>query len=84
MIGHAIESVAEFILELIFQIFIEILFFYTGEFILLILTVGKRKIRWGYYSNDSIAKTMILFDVSVVIGFVFWIISIGYIAKLFG
>ncbi len=36
------SNVAESVLEFLFRVFVEILYFYTGEIILYILTFGRR------------------------------------------
>jgi len=66
-------------LDIVFQIFFEVFFFYSGEFFLWILTFGRRKIRWDYYSSESPTKFVLLTDLSVVIGVVIWLIIFGLI-----
>ncbi len=78
-----LSDIAEGVLEFIFHIFIEIIFFYTGEMILWIITLGTKKPRWDYYADDSISKFMIFTQISEWIGMFFWIFFIGWIARLF-
>ena len=55
-----LSDIVEGILEFIFHIFIEVVCFYTGEMILLILTIGRKKPRWDYYFEASVTKFVIL------------------------
>lgn len=76
-----LRDVAEGILEFIFHLFIEIVCFYTGEFILFFLTIGQKKPRKDYYSDASATKFVIMTEISVWIGMAFWILTIGFIAS---
>ena len=78
MISDVVEGILGLILELIFRIIIEILFFYTGEIVLFVLTVGNKKIQWNYYSDDSVTKWMLMTELSTWVGFAFWLSSIAY------
>ena len=79
MISIAIEGILGFILELLFRILIELICFYTGEGILYLLTLGRKKVRWGFYSEESISKTMLLVDRSTIIGLLFWFALLVFI-----
>lgn len=68
-----VGAIFEGIISTIFQIIFEIFFMGTGEIILYILTAGKRKPVWKRDHNESVVKIFILFDLSVIIGFVFWV-----------
>jgi hypothetical protein len=76
-----LSDVVEGILEFLFHVFIEIICFYTGEIILYLLTLGKKKPRWDYYTGASPTKFVIMTEISVWIGFAFWILTIGFIAR---
>jgi len=69
MIGVAIE----WIIQLIFHVIFEIFFIGTGEIILYIFTLGKRKPVWKRDTKGSSAKMGILIDLSFIIGFIFWL-----------
>jgi len=69
MVGAVVEG----IISTIFQVIFEIFFMGTGEIILFIITAGKRKPIWKRDDKESIVKIFILFDLSVIIGFVFWV-----------
>ena len=83
MLNAAIEGILEFIVELIFRLIIEILCFYTGEIVLSVVTIGKKKPRWDYYSGESTTKWMLLTDLSTCIGIFFWIFTIGFVERSF-
>ncbi len=68
-----VSAVVEVVISSIFQVIFEIFFMGTGEILLFIITFGKRKPIWKRDSNESTAKIFILFDFSVIIGFVFWV-----------
>lgn len=73
MISDIVEGVFCFIIECIFRLLIEILFFYTGEISLSVITLGKKEIQWNYYSGESVTKWMLLTEFSTWVGFVFWL-----------
>lgn len=78
-----LDDVVEGILEFIFYLFIEIICFYTGEIILFIITIGRRKPRWGYHRDDSLSKRVILSEISFWLGAVFWIMLVICLAYIF-
>lgn len=68
-----LDSILEGFVELIFRLLVEIVLFYTGEVVLFIMTWGQRKPRWDYYTDESVTKFILLTDLSVLIGVLFWI-----------
>lgn len=76
-----LDDIAEFCINFIFHLIIEIVFFYTGEIILYVVTFGWKKPRWDYYSSESLPKWVILTEISWWIGFFVWIFTIGWIAR---
>lgn len=76
-----VHSIIEGILEFIFRFIIEIICFYTGEIIISLVTLSKKKPRWNYYTDVSTTKFIILTEISVWIGIAFWIFIIGFITK---
>jgi hypothetical protein len=66
-----LSDVVEGILEFIFHLFIEVVCFYTGEIILSLLKIGKKKPRWDYYVEASPTKFVIMTEISVWIGMPF-------------
>ena len=73
MISDIAESVFCFIIECVFRLIIEVLFFYTGEIALSVVTLGKKEIQWNYYSDESVTKWMLLTEFSTWVGFAFWL-----------
>lgn len=69
MIGVAVEG----IIQLLFHVIFEIFFIGTGEIILYVFTIGKRKPVWERETKGSSAKLGVLIDLSFIIGFVFWL-----------
>ncbi len=69
------------ILEFIFHIVVETVCFYTGEIVLYVVTFGRKKPRWDFYTDEGLAKSILLSEPSVWIGFFFWIFVIGGIAR---
>ena len=54
------KAIFKGIFRFIFDLLIEAFFFYTGEIVLFILTLGKKKPRWDYYIDESPSKWVIL------------------------
>jgi len=77
MLEEIIEGIAKFILHFVF----EILFFYTGEIVLYLLTLGRKKPRWDYYEDEKPSKFVIFTEASEYIGMFFWIFAIGWTAR---
>lgn len=69
MIGVIIDS----FIQLLFHVIFEIFFIGTGEIVLYILTLGKRKPVWKRETNGSPGKLGVLIDLSFIIGFIFWL-----------
>ncbi len=76
-----LDDIAEFGIKFVFQLIVGIVFFYTGEIILYIVTFGSKKPRWDYYSNESTLRWVILTEMSWWVGFLFWIFTIGWIVR---
>jgi hypothetical protein len=79
MLGDVIEG----LLEAIFHLFVETVCFFTGEMLLSFVTIGRKKVRWDYYTNESPTKFVILTEISTWTGFFFWIFTIGFIVRTF-
>jgi len=72
-----LSDIAEIILRYLIELVLETICFYTGEFILYALSLGRRKPRWSFYRGDRTSKYNILFDRSVLMGLAFWILVVG-------
>jgi hypothetical protein len=71
-ISDLIFGILKFILKLLISIVFFYLFFFTGEMILKLITLGKKKINWDCYAYESTIKWFILTDISSYIGAIFW------------
>ena len=58
--------------EFIFGLLFDFFFFYTGEIILFIVTIGHKKPRWDYYLKEKGSKFVIFSELSEWIGILFW------------
>jgi len=67
-----IEEAAKFI----FRFIVEILFSWTGEIVLFVLTFGRHKPRWDLYSSESSSRFVIYSEASLWIGIAFWILVV--------
>jgi len=76
MIYEVIEGIVKFLFYVIFRVFFESIFFYTGECLLYLITFGKRAPRWNYYIDKKPAKFVILTELSIWIGVLGWILVI--------
>jgi hypothetical protein len=50
-----LDDITEDVLRRLFHVVIEIVFFYTGEYVLYVLTFGKKP-RWDFYENEKPLK----------------------------
>jgi len=73
-----IEEIAKFIFRFIF----EILFTWTGEIVLYVITFTKHKPRWDLYTEDSLSRFVIFSEISLWIGMPFWIAVVAVTYKL--
>jgi hypothetical protein len=77
VLSDIIEEAAKFL----FWLIVETIFFFTGEIVLYIATFGRRSPRWDFYVKETPAWHVVMTEVSVWIGALFWIISIGFLAR---
>lgn len=77
MIDDIAEGVAKgiirTILEFLFRIFVEVILFYSGEILIFFITFGRRRPRWDYYADEKASKFFIFTELSVWVGFAFWL-----------
>ena len=69
MIGIVLEGILQVIIHVIFEVF----FIGTGEIILYVLSMGRRKPVWKRDISEGSLKLGIFIDLSFIIGFVFWL-----------
>ncbi len=87
MISAIAELLATSVFYIIFEIFICIVCLITGDLILYVFTFGRKKIRlkkWGiHYVDYKPSPLSIFLDLSVWLGFIFWIFILFLIVKIF-
>lgn len=76
-----VDDIAEGFFKLLLHFLVEIVCFFTGEFILYVFTFGKKKIRWDFYADERPLKFVIRTEISWWIGFLFWVFLIGWMAR---
>ena len=72
----------EELLCLLFRIVVEVILFYTGEIVIYIFTLGRRKPRFNYYYDSDMSRFIIFTEISVWIGFLFWVLLGIFIAQI--
>ena len=72
-----IEEAARFL----FWLIVETIFFFTGEMVLYLATFGHRSPRWDFYADETPTWYVVVTEVSVWIGALFWIFTIGFLAR---
>lgn len=77
MIGTLLEGIVEILFRFIGGTFL----FFTGELILFLLTLGKRTPTWE--REEQPVKTFLFMDISILIGFIFWIVVLSFAVKIF-
>jgi len=78
-----LEDIILEVLSFIFRIVFEIIMVWTGEIILYIITLGKRRPRWDLYNKDTFPRFAVFTEISCWIGITFWIAAI-YLVYLLG
>jgi hypothetical protein len=81
-IENIVTWVLKFILELIITHIISTICYYTGEYILYILTFGNKKPNKVGYKGLKPLYRVLCTGGSVFIGFSFWIFAIGWTARV--
>jgi len=75
------SSIIEGIAEIVLEVILEFVMFYTGEIVLFIITLGFKKPRWDFYDGKEPTIWVLLTEFSVLVGLAFWITTIGLIAR---
>ena len=55
----------------------EIVLFYTGEVVLFVLTLGRKKPRWDAYGGSDSMRAGCFSEVSIIVGLVFWLAALA-------
>lgn len=79
MISTLLEGISTILLKCIVDFFL----FATGEFILFLLTLGRRTPTWKRDQSEHLVKTFLFIDISIIIGFLFWIFVLLFAVKMF-
>jgi hypothetical protein len=72
-----VRGVLGTVLRVVFEVIVEVIFFYTGEMVLFIVTLGRKRPRWDAYGSEHLTKFWVLTDLSVLVGFAFWLTVAG-------
>lgn len=76
-----LDDIAEGIFKLFLHFVFELLFFYTGECVLYVLSFGSRKPRWDFYENERPLIFVIRTEISWWVGFFFWVFLVGWMIR---
>lgn len=71
---------ADIIIEIatfLFRVLFEIVFSWTGEIVLFLVTFGKHRPRWNLYTDESAGKFVLFSEVSLWIGIAFWVFVVA-------
>lgn len=79
MLDDLAEGSVRVILRFFVRLFFEVIFFYTGEIVLALVTFGTRKPRWNYYTDESATKFVIFTELSVWVGFATWLFLFWFV-----
>jgi len=83
MIDDIAEETAKGLFRVIgrffFSILIELLIFYTGELVLFAITLGYKKPRWDYYTSEKPSRFVIFAELSLWVGFAFWLFIFWFV-----
>ena len=69
------------VLEFLFELVFGIIFGWTGEIILFLLTLGRRRPRWDLYTKEPPTRFVILSEISTWIGMIFSFVVLVLIIK---
>lgn len=69
------------IIKIIFGAIFQMLLVATGEAVLFVLTLGRRKPRWDLYTNENFGKFFLFTELSGWVGITFWIAIIALIVN---
>lgn len=82
--GSVSCGIMSFILAIVFEVVFGVIFCWTGEIIVFILSLGRHKPRWDFYTKESPARFVMFSEISVWIGMVFWFAVLVGGIKLLG
>lgn len=73
--GSIAEDFLKEVLKFIFAVILGWFFFWTGEAIITILSVGLHRPKWGGYSGAGVLKWVFAETALAFLGFAFWLVS---------
>jgi hypothetical protein len=76
------SAIAEAIIEIVLEFIIDVVFMWTGEIVLFVVTFGRRKPSWDLHSREDAGTFVFLTEASFWIGFAFWLL-VGYLIYRF-
>ena len=76
------SAIAGTIIEFLLELIVDIVFIWTGEIVLFVVTFGRRKPSWNLHSREDAGRFVFLKGLNVWIGFAFWLL-VGYLIYRF-
>ena len=70
------------IIELVSRFILEIGLYWTGEAVLYVVTLGRRKPSWDFDAENSSEMIPILWDISLYVGLITWLSVITLICNV--
>jgi len=61
------------------RVLVMVIFAWTGEMVLYLVTFGSRKPRWNLYSKETGVYSVVFSEISVWIGVIFWLLVVSVI-----
>lgn len=66
-------GILRFLGRFLVRLLVDVLMVYSGEEVLFLATLSRRKPRWDYYANETGGRFVVCTEISFWIGAVFWI-----------
>ncbi|HEY3303940.1 MAG TPA: hypothetical protein VGL70_10455 [Candidatus Binatia bacterium] len=76
-----VDGIVEEGFKVVLRIIFEVIFFYTGEIVLYLLTLGMKKPRWDFYAKERRVRWVVYTEISWWIGFFSWVFAVGWVAR---
>ncbi|MDF1554099.1 MAG: hypothetical protein P1P84_13600 [Deferrisomatales bacterium] len=77
-----LKGVLGAILRFLFWLIVEVFLFFSGEVVLYIATLGRRKPRWNSNVDEGVTKFWFRTDVSSLIGLIFWFAVLAVLGRV--
>jgi len=69
------------IIKFIFVVILQLFLVATGEAVLFLLTLGRRRPRWDLYTKEHFGRFYLFTELSGLVGITFWITTIAIIVN---